>query len=95
MKSETTQTAPAASGPEAPAGPDERATTFQPVQGGQEHYSGEVLLVTAYAGLWLIIFVWVAMVWRKQAALGSRLTDLERVIDDAARRRDAAGSAGK
>ena len=51
----------------------------------QEQYSGEALLVTAYAALWVVIFAWVALVWRKQSALMAlRLDDLERVIDDAA-----------
>jgi hypothetical protein len=71
----------------APAGdaPDDRATTFQPVTGAQpEHYSGEVLLVSAYAILWVILIAWIALVWRKQSALGARLADLEREIDKAA-----------
>jgi hypothetical protein len=70
-----------------PAGdaPDDRATTFQPVTGPQpEHYSGEVLLVSAYATLWVILIAWIALVWRKQSSLGARLTDLEREIDKAA-----------
>jgi hypothetical protein len=67
--------------------PDDRATTFQAVKGEPEHYSGETLLVTAYAVLWVILLVWVALVWRKQAALTLRLDDLERVIDDAAKKR--------
>jgi hypothetical protein len=71
----------------APTSPDDRATTFQPVKGEAEHYSGEMLLVSAYAVLWVIILAWVALVWRKQAALAVRLGDLERVIGDAAKKR--------
>jgi CcmD family protein len=63
--------------------PDERSTSFQAVQGEAEHYSGETLLVSAYAILWVIIFGWVVFVWRKQNALDSRLGDLEREIDKA------------
>lgn len=74
---------PASSGPSTP---DDRATTFQAVKGEPEHYSGEALLVSAYAALWVIILVWVAMVWRKQASLGTRLDDLERVLGEAARK---------
>jgi hypothetical protein len=70
--------------------PDDRATTFQAVKGEPEHYSGETLLVSAYAILWVIILVWVALVWRKQAALTTRLDDLERVIDDATKKRRSA-----
>jgi hypothetical protein len=79
----TATPAPAAS---APATPDDRATTFQAVKGEPEHYSGETLLVSAYAILWVIVLVWVASVWRKQAALTTRLDDLERVLDDAAKK---------
>jgi CcmD family protein len=71
--------------PSTSALPGDRATTFQAVQGpGQEHYSGEVLLVSAYAIVWVIVLFWVALVWRKQSALNSRLDDLERVLDKAA-----------
>jgi len=73
--------------PSSSTSPDDRATSFQAVKGEPEHYSGETLLVSAYAVLWVIILVWVALVWRKQAALTTRLDDLERVIDDAAKKR--------
>ncbi len=63
---------------------NDRATSFQAVQGGGEHYSGEVLLVSAYAALWAILLLWVAMVWRKQTSLLVRLDDLQREIDKAA-----------
>ena len=63
--------------------PDERSTSFQAVQGEAEHYSGETLLVSAYAIIWVIVFGWVAFVWRKQNALDTRLDDLEREIDKA------------
>ena len=63
---------------------DGRATTFQAVQGGQEHYSGETLLVSAYAVLWALILAWVAFICRKQGQTNARLFDLERVLDKAA-----------
>ena len=63
---------------------DDRATTFQAVQGGQEHYSGEVLLVSAYAALWVVVLAWVVFIWRKQGETNARLVDLERVLDRAA-----------
>ncbi len=75
---------------QAPKSTDDRATTFQPLQGDHEHYSGEVLLVSAYVVLWLILLSWVALVWRKQNVLNLRLDDLEREIDKA----DAQGAAG-
>jgi hypothetical protein len=79
-----TQDTPAAEG--AAPTPDERATTFQPVEGGQETRSGEVLLVEAYAVLWLILVGWIALLWRKQRAVHSRLDALERELDKAAAR---------
>ena len=36
--------------------PDDRATTFQSSEGARETRSGEVLLVEAYAVLWLLLF---------------------------------------
>jgi hypothetical protein len=78
---------PAAATATPPTSPDDRAESFQAVKGEPEHYSGETLLVSAYAVLWVIILVWVALVWRKQAAMATRLDDLERVIDDAAKKR--------
>jgi hypothetical protein len=68
--------------------PDGRSTSFQAVEQGSEHYSGEVLLVSAYAILWAILLIWVALVWRKQGALDTRLGDLEREIDKAAQSDD-------
>jgi hypothetical protein len=66
--------------------PSDRATTFQAVQGnGTEQYSGGVLLVTAYAVLWVVMFAWVALVWRKQRTLDSRLAELEGVIQKASK----------
>jgi hypothetical protein len=70
-----------------PASPsvNDRATTFQAVEGPQpEHYSGEVLLVSAYAAVFVILIAWVALIWRKAGAMDDRLTALEREIDKAA-----------
>ena len=68
-----------------PQAPDDRATTFQAVEGNKgEQYNGAVLLVSAYAILWVILFAWIALVWRKQIALDARLRELQRVVDQAA-----------
>jgi hypothetical protein len=65
--------------------PADRATTFQAVQGPQaEHYSGEVLLVSAYAILWTILIAWVAAMWRKQSTMNARVVELEQILDRAA-----------
>jgi len=68
----------------------DRATSFQAVQGGQEHYSGETLLVSAYAVLWALVLAWVAFIWRKQGEMNARLLDLQRVLDKAAAEKVAA-----
>jgi hypothetical protein len=76
-------TTPAEANPS--ASPADRATTFQPVQGPQpEHYSGEVLLVSAYAIVWAVMLAWVGITWRKQASMSARIEELERVLDRAA-----------
>lgn len=70
-----------------PASPsvNDRATTFQAVEGPQaEHYSGEVLLVSAYAALFVILIAWVALIWRKAGGMDDRLSALEHEIDKAA-----------
>lgn len=67
-----------------PKTPDERSTTFQPVEGGGENRSGGALMVEAYVVLWVLLLGWLLMVWRKQAAINARLGDLEQAIDRAA-----------
>jgi hypothetical protein len=74
-----TQTAPPAN----PNAPDDRATEFKAVTGG-ETYSGSTLLVEAYAAIWLILMAWIFMLWRKQQSLTTRLDGLEAAIDRAA-----------
>jgi CcmD family protein len=70
------QTAPAANTP------DDRATQFQAVQGG-ETYSGMNLMVGAYAAIWVILLAWIFLLWRKQQSLTARLDGLENAIDRA------------
>jgi hypothetical protein len=66
------------------SGPEGRAAEFRAVEGGSQTRSGELLLVEAYAVLWLILMGWLFSLWRKQAALNARLTDLENVLEKAA-----------
>jgi hypothetical protein len=61
--------------------PQDRATTFQPVEGGTESHSGTVLLVEAYVVLWVLLLAWIAMLWRKQSVLFERLGELEKTLD--------------
>jgi hypothetical protein len=77
----------------------DRSTTFQPVQGGTEHRSGEALLVSAYAGLWLLLLGWVLLQWTKQTALARRIGELEGAVAKADRgasaSKEPAGAAAK
>jgi CcmD family protein len=72
--------------PDTQVAPDDRATTFQPVEGGGEHRSGETLMVEAYAVIWTILMVWLVLLWRKQARLNLRLDGLEGAIAKASSR---------
>ncbi len=67
-----------------PSDVGDRSTTFQPVEGGTEHRSGETLLVVAYAGLWALLMGWVLVQWTKQTALARRLDALEGAVEKAA-----------
>jgi hypothetical protein len=84
----------AAAAPTASA-PDDRSTSFQPVEGGTETHSGTTLMVEAYAAIWMILMVWLVLVWRKQGALNQRLDDLEQAIDRAAAKQSAAAAKAK
>jgi len=66
--------------------PDDRATSFQPTEGGAEQRNGQTLMVEAYAVIWTILMVWLVLLWRKQAALNQRLDGLEGAIDRASAR---------
>jgi hypothetical protein len=80
MASDTSDTASQGA---AQAAPD-RSTTFQPVEGGGEHRSGETLLVEGYAVLWILLMGWLLFQWRRQGALNARIDGLEQAIDRAA-----------
>jgi hypothetical protein len=55
---------------------ENRSTTFQPAPGGGETRSGELLLVEAYAILWVLALAFVFGSMRKQARLEARLAEL-------------------
>jgi len=74
--------APAASG--SAGTPDDRSQAFRAVEGGTEVQSGSVLLVEAYAAIWIILMAWLLVLWRKQRELHGRLDQVERTIDRAA-----------
>ena len=67
-----------------PSASAKRESSFQAVEGNPgESRSGEVLLVQAYAALWVILLVWIAILWKKQGALHERADRLERALDRA------------
>lgn len=59
---------------------EDRSTAFRPVEAGNEMQSGERLLVEAYAVVWIILFAFVWMSWRRQARIDKRIDTLEHAI---------------
>ena len=70
--------------PQAPkpasADPNERSTSFTAVEGGGETTSAEVLLVSAYSVMWVILLGFVFMSWRRQGVLVRRLDEVEKAL---------------
>ena len=66
---------------------EDRSQSFRPVQGG-EMQSGEVLLVEAYAAIWAIVFIFIALSFRRQRSLDARVGALEAAIERARREQD-------
>lgn len=66
--------------------PDERSTSFQPVEGGSELQSGERLLVEAYSVVWILLFGFLWLSWRRQRRLDQRIELLERALTEARRK---------
>jgi CcmD family protein len=60
--------------------PDDRSSGFSAVEGGTETRSGTVLLVEAYAAIWLILFGFIWMTFRRQRKLDTRISDLEAAL---------------
>lgn len=61
-----------------PSATEERAAEFQAVEGGPATTSGELLLVEAYAIVWLLVFAFIFVSWRRQARLDARMGELEK-----------------
>lgn len=60
--------------------PSDRGQAFEPVQGG-DTTSGEVLLIEAYAAMWLVALVLVLMSWSRQKGIEQRIASLRGAID--------------
>jgi hypothetical protein len=66
--------------PAMPDSPKQRDDKYQAVEGGTETMSGETLLVEAYAGLWVILFAFIFVSWRRQTKIDARVAELERAV---------------
>jgi CcmD family protein len=62
------------------ASPDDRSTAFRAVEGGSQMQSGEMLLVEAYAAIWVIVFALVFFTWRRQKKIDARVAALEAAV---------------
>ena len=67
-----------------PRAPEDRSTEFVAVEGGNDGTSAESLLVAAYAVMWVIVFGFVFLTFRRQGRVEARLAELE----SAMRKRD-------
>ena len=64
----------------APGDSTRRPTEFVAVDGGPEMMSGETLLIEAYAALWIILFGFIFISWRRQSHIDTRIAELERAV---------------
>lgn len=62
---------------------DDRGQAFRPVEGGNELQSGEMLLVEAYAAIWVIIFALIFFSWRRQTRMNERIDALAAAVQKA------------
>jgi CcmD family protein len=79
---QTDQPAQNSSAPSKPT-PGDRSTQFEAVKGGTQMQSGEKLLVEAYAAIWLITFVFLVSIFRRQRRLDQRIASLEGALEKA------------
>ena len=67
---------PAPSAPSTHAAVPDRSTQFVATTGGEESTSAEAMLVVAYLAMWLLVFAFVAISFRKLNRLGDRIDSL-------------------
>jgi hypothetical protein len=65
---------------EASPSPSSRSQEFRPVEGNTETTSAEAMLVAAYLVMWVLLFVFVGLGWRRQARVEERLAELEKAV---------------
>lgn len=68
--------------PPASSRPEDRKTEFVAVSGGRESTSAEVLLVSAYAIMWIFLLVFLWLGWRRASQLRLKLERLENALGD-------------
>jgi CcmD family protein len=79
---QTPEAAPSAA-PSATTETERESTSFKAVEGGGNVASGEVLLIQAYAVMWLLAFGLVLSSIRKQRKIDARITQLQNDLDKA------------
>ena len=65
---------------EASPSPSSRSQEFRPVEGNTETTSAEAMLVAAYLVMWVLLFAFVGLGWRRQARVEERLGELEKAV---------------
>ena len=65
---------------------DDRDQAFRAVEGGGDMQSGEMLLVEAYAAIWLLALLLILHTWRRQRRPGAPLGALTDGIEAAMQR---------
>ena len=58
--------------------PEGRDAGFRAVSGGPEVANGTVLLVEAYAAIWVLLVAFILVTWRRMARLENKLCELDR-----------------
>lgn len=74
LQTDTANAAPTASAAPSP-------TEFRPYEGGEEQRDGALLMVEAYAAIWIVLMAVVLLGHLKQRALDARIARLERAMD--------------
>jgi hypothetical protein len=60
--------------------PEGRDTGFRAVSGGPELASGPTLLIEAYALIWILLFGFVLLAWRKLGRIEAKVAELVQTL---------------
>lgn len=77
--------ASAASSNPAPSASSTAAPTpgFNAVESGGQMQSGEALLVEAYIAIWVLLFAFIVIAWRRTRRVEDKVAELEKAIERA------------